>query len=1217
MAVDVIDLVTSSDDEVTMIEVRKASVVRQEKGKARVRDLATAEVNGIRGVSLNGTAQLPLRRSEPPKPARPSMVDAALANPTRKTTLTTEQNGREDLGSSGPERASAPIMPRKLPLARRSGGAEQEERARRAAEFCNREALKAVHSNAGAERIIAQGQERSPGTPKVAREASQRGQENYTSEPPNKRRRIHTPLKAAVPQGSSWPPSFPAATLARNIKSSNDTQDVLDEVPAKSGNAVSRDESFTQPSLGRAREGYTPQDDAKIESLRRNGIKWRAIHQHFPTRSIVSLRDRLKYARKKRNSRQCTTTLSVPERHASSAAIADSDSVVNESKVGSSVMGPPASLLQEQIPVRAGFEDSVSAANKDVTMVESERIVPVQSDSPHLMFEGPTTGFNTRYSPEEDAHLIRLREVHSIAWPEMPKYFKGRTQGSLQVRYSGIRNKPEDSTAHSPIASGSSTADADTRPKRQCKSKVRAGFVSWADVKAKRLVDDSHLKASCTVHAADHSDTANEAIASQGDLALKRAAPLLNRMLRARETSWVSRAKISADLRNSILDTLGPRRMFNGTSGDVTCVAWAKDRNQFAAGSIAISDTDSIHYNRPYNLLLGNVNTNSLLELPEHHVTRPVVAAQDPRVFKTVAAVEFDSDSHLFTAGGDGLVHMYDVRTGRCLDSFDHGATVDMLSLTAPGVLASTRHKSDNSITLSKYDSETFVDHIELALPKASTASHVYPSALKSHNGFLLAGFASDDERLAAGGVGLWDTRTGQLIATPSVSRGVFDVAWNLFAGRGSTLFAAAISKSESRIRSSVQCFANSNGIRKVLDLDCPALDINDVLYCPHDDNLIAAGATDGKVYIWDKRYASDKQSPLHVLRHEHSRNVLDHQRHREVTDTGVRFLSWSATCNRLYSGSSDGVVKIWDPYKSNPFVKDVARFESAIMSGAFSPDFRDLIIGEERGQINLMGIDRAGRSTRAAKRFDLHTAPSPVTAPTLDADVSMGGVSLAGKIDTVDEAMAQCKLDCGFTATAADEKGEMPDNRVAEQRIPGVMRKWVQPHEWLRRASPADLTNAEIHDAGLTSKCAFCTGPAEPSSQTLPQCETCTLKGNGLTVRCSRCSYPIRPDSETGRETRLVCQRCDFRCFRCNGQAIVAIDGDGDTVRCVPCGVIWDAGVLGYEVRSPIVANERAKPRVKRKEDSERLRMAEGWLVPWVDRPRVYNDGTGEMLHR
>jgi WD40 repeat protein len=846
------------------------------------------------------------------------------------------------------------------------------------------------------------------------------------------------------------------------------------------------------------------------------------------------------------------------------------------------------------------------------------------------------------------------------------------------------------------------------------------GFVSWAEIKALRKEENAAGKSATPI-------PVPEASLQTPGLGLDVAHPAsISRILRSRELgntarrNWSSNSRlgVSDELQNHILDTLGPRRYFHGASRDVTCVAWAGDGNQFAAGAIAIDDERSMQYNRPNNLLLGDVERNSLQELPEHHVARPTVSdsrnvnslramqeTQDPRLFKTVAAVGFSEDSKkLYSAGSDGVVRMYDTSGGSCLSSVKQEAEVALLTMNSKGLLASGSHRPDDgsiSVLRSYDDRLEAVCQLGPSRADAESSLPIYPSALKWGAGIyshlLLAGFASDsydDDRLAAGEIFLWDSTVGQKIGLPT-ARNVFDVAWNPFPSSGASLFAVAGARHGRRYRSTIQCFAPNQGrASRVLEWDCPAFDINDLVYCPHDDNLIAAGATDGKVYIWDKRAANRSQAPLHILSHDQTKNVLDHDRDLEIADTGVRFLSWSATGNRLYSGSSDGVVKVWNPYRAtqDAHVKDVASFNSAVMSGAFSPDYRDLLIGEDASHLNLLGIDREDRKARAAKKFEYFPAPAPVveedkfaTARELLAteqlevrpmgnlpikQVVQGrkykGPFLAPSDDFVSDLDAQhqlalrkqrelrtrlpggqldqktkdavelvdrqvlmfqqalqvarqkwedhrtlepaalllqktfrdteelavhlnksCSLDCNYLPAAGDEDGEAPDNRRSEQRIPGKLRLQHQVQD------TADMTNAEIEDAGLTGKCSACMGPAAKSKRGLAICEKCSLIRSGLTARCEKCAAPVRPNLDE-RVKRNVCERCKFQCFRCGG--IATVSPTCDTITCEPCNTQWEAGVLGYEVKGAHSPSRRMRD-WKHEQDMESLDQRMGRL--------------------
>ena len=85
-----------------------------------------------------------------------------------------------------------------------------------------------------------------------------------------------------------------------------------------------------------------------------------------------------------------------------------------------------------------------------------------------------------------------------------------------------------------------------------------------------------------------------------------------------------------------------------------------------------------------------------------------------------------------------------------------------------------------------------------------------------------------------------------------------------------------------------------------------------------------------------------------------------------ELDDTGVQVALWGQNSDYLYTGSSDGIVKIWDLKKGDPFVKDLGQVNAQIMSGQFSPDKDMLLIG-----------DASGTATLFSNLGDKHTPPA------------------------------------------------------------------------------------------------------------------------------------------------------------------------------------------------------------------------------------------------
>lgn len=102
------------------------------------------------------------------------------------------------------------------------------------------------------------------------------------------------------------------------------------------------------------------------------------------------------------------------------------------------------------------------------------------------------------------------------------------------------------------------------------------------------------------------------------------------------------------------------------------------------------------------------------------------------------------------------------------------------------------------------------------------------------------------------------------------------------------------------------------------------------------------------------------------VLRHGEPVEELLGEREQE--DVGVKFTVWGTTADRLYTGSSDGVVKVWNVRHGNAvLVKNLVEASGPIICGAFSPDFTKLAVGDGTGRVYLMTLDEEEEKDEAA----------------------------------------------------------------------------------------------------------------------------------------------------------------------------------------------------------------------------------------------------------
>ncbi|KAI4649459.1 hypothetical protein J4E93_003779 [Alternaria ventricosa] len=671
---------------------------------------------------------------------------------------------------------------------------------------------------------------------------------------------------------------------------------------------------------------------------------------------------------------------------------------------------------------------------------------------------------------------------------------------------------------------------------------------------------------------------------------------------------------LTYQVKNKYMDTMGPAACWTGASSDIHTVAWAPDGEHFAAGSVAVDDPDSMQYNRPNNLLFGSAVDGTIHELAEHYKIREktetgansshaTFASQDPKLYTTVSSVAFSNSSpYMYSSGYDGHICIWKTDTEATQPTLaaklNVKDSIDILSVNRihSGVIATAAKVNKKAIRVLKIDETEPCNftkasfHSNKAVARADL--RILPSALQfepTDGGLLLAGFGANLKDTGfdmTGDLCLWDVETQTPYNIHGSNRNVFDVTFN---PNRSTMFAAgcvAVGSTVNRgIRSTVRLYdvRDDSKFTCPLEFECKALDMNDVIWCPHDERLIAAGCTDGKVYVWDARWPDD---PLRVLSHGSSLMPLQEGIKHEITDTGIRFLSWGENATRLYSGSSDGVVKVWDVTRAeqNTFIKDLITTDSGIMSAAFSPDYSKLVVGEVNGSVNVLEVGRDDTTFKDANRLrympyqddekdDIQDEDGDITRLAPDSGITEGNyllqtqqlqVTPMGRLP-IQQVVQGVNYDGPF-----DEGIDAPFLR--EQALQ------FQLGLTTSRGPQCDIPACKDNLNKVTSEDV---GDSGRSADRIPdelrrQWKAIDTKGAIIPgkSKCTYCARPARP-STTDNSDVVLCERCSFACFRCG--SVNPIAPATTTLICDSCPGVWDIGVLGYEcVQQPYAHNRR-----------------------------------------
>jgi len=226
--------------------------------------------------------------------------------------------------------------------------------------------------------------------------------------------------------------------------------------------------------------------------------------------------------------------------------------------------------------------------------------------------------------------------------------------------------------------------------------------------------------------------------------------------------------------------------------------------------------------------------------------------SQDPRLFTTISMVDFSPcGGRMFSAGYDKIVRVWDTTSEEtfCCGSLEHKAPVDMISVSPKGLLATgCRRSSKNAIKVLDFDYILNAEDERSGITSYTSQKAVERSDMKIlptclrfepiYGRLLLAGFGAnskEDGRDTNGEICLWDVQTQQQLTVHGNTRNVFDCAFNprqveapLFAV-GCVAGANVNRGCRSIIRFYDWRAESKYGM--ILELECPALDMNDVVY--------------------------------------------------------------------------------------------------------------------------------------------------------------------------------------------------------------------------------------------------------------------------------------------------------------------------------------------------------------------------------------------------
>ncbi|KAK2740941.1 hypothetical protein FQN57_005945 [Myotisia sp. PD_48] len=477
-------------------------------------------------------------------------------------------------------------------------------------------------------------------------------------------------------------------------------------------------------------------------------------------------------------------------------------------------------------------------------------------------------------------------------------------------------------------------------------------------------------------------------LSNSGFRSMRKDLSSISALLRSRELGYGlhrARLRVNQAITGITTSKWHATKSWRGGSKAILNTSWSPDGVRYIAGTATECDASSIQYNKGNNLIIGDMSINKVKELPEHRVPRSSIYSSEvsgtssPEVYMTVSSVAWATEETFFTASYDKTVKIWNspsYQDTKCVGTLRHPDRIQVMALSSfyNRYLATGCDDPSNHFRLWTMGNSYFQ-----AIPLETTHRHKQPTNMvpsclawgttSLSKNMLIGGLSGKDSEIEGsppktGHLALWQIEEAgvkPLSLTPN-SHNVFDAKWHpnlpIFVV-GNTVVSGRSIGIGSDIRSFVRTYEPLRQKRCVQEFDCPALDINDVSFCPVNDNYVSASCTDGVTYVWDYR---NPAHVLHTLKHGPPNAQFDNSLAREQSDDGVRLVLWGNDASQFYTGSSDGCLNRWNVLLAPEDVKaqTVASFDHEIACGSFSPDKTNILIGDAGGGIHILSNARS-----------------------------------------------------------------------------------------------------------------------------------------------------------------------------------------------------------------------------------------------------------------